>query len=180
MEHVVVKVRSSFLTEVLQAFERKNFRVVALKAANGMASVAVSAPSAIAEGARLVAHLKGVLPFAELYASSTLEEALDLMHSTFAAREVVQWEPSDDADECSAISPLGAPLQGAQNSREAFWLQELLQPGAVGGDLGRRFCAQLRRDSYVPLLMPPEGHALYAAVESAASRWFAQVAGMLI
>eukprot|EP00966_Prymnesium_polylepis_P139741 3228711-Prymnesium_polylepis.1 len=174
-EHVVVTVAAPYIADVLQVYERKNFRVVALKASQGTARASLAAPSALAEGASLAAHLAATLPAAaQFHASSTLEEALTLMHTSFGPREVVQWEPHEDPDECSAVAPLDAPLTGSHNDfRESFWLQELLRPGAVGSELGARFCAQLRRDSYVPVLMRPEESAAHHAVEVAAARWFA-------
>ena len=71
------------------------------------------------------------------------------------------------------LHALEAPLAGSHNDfRESFWLHELLRPDAVGTALGAAFCAQLRRDSYVPVLLRPEESALYGRVEADASAWF--------
>jgi len=147
---------------------------VALKTSKGMACVSLAAPSALADGAKLSAQLQSFLPSAAQYRStSTLAESLTLMHSVFSEQEVVQWEPYEDEEECGAVSVIG-PLLGSHNGfREFFWLHELLPAGTVGTDVSARFCAQLRRDSFVPLLLSKRDSDLYHAVEAAASSWFA-------
>ena len=51
-----------------------------------------------------------------------------------------------------------------------------MAPGAVGSAAsaaGQRFCHQLRRDSFVPVLVPKSARRNLAAVEAAALEWFA-------
>jgi len=96
------------------------------------------------------------------------------MHDAFGPREVVQWE-TDEEPSCWTRADAVDELLGAHNgNRQCFLLEDL-----VGGsdvkmrtETGRRFCAQLRRDSYVPVLLPADRGALFNDVEEAASEWF--------
>ncbi|KAL3933662.1 MAG: hypothetical protein SGPRY_000188 [Prymnesium sp.] len=175
LEPLVLRMSTPHVSHALMLFERKGFRLVGLKASDGMAHLALSAPAALASAAPLCAHLSQTLPAsANFHASSTIEESLERMHATFSAREIVQWEPYEEAEVDGEVSLLSMPLLGAHNSfREHFWLHELLSPDTVGSETSKRFCSQLRRDSFVPLLLPKEDADLYKCVEEAASSWFA-------
>ena len=68
--------------------------------------------------------------------------------------------------------PLPVP-HGAHNGlKDSIRLADLIAPGAVGSATGRQFCAQLRRDSFVPLVLTAAERALLEKVECGASAWF--------
>lgn len=174
-EHIVLTVSACHVWEVLQVFERKDFRLVALKASQGMARAAFAAPNALLDGQKLASYLLASLPAtAHFHASSSFEESLALMHGSFQGREIVQWEPSQEDEDASAVTPLSPYLlMGSHNKlRENFQLCDLVCPTSVGSEAGRRFCEQLRRDSFVPLLLSNDESSLYHEVERMASQWF--------
>ena len=170
----VTPLQSTFTA--LTPFEKKGFSVVGVKNHGGGALVALRGPSELmAAGRALATKVAATLPpNATLVASSSVAEALEWMHEVFRnPREIVQWTaPEESAGWLRANED--EPLRGAHNgNRESFTLAELMAPGAVGSEAGRRFCAQMRRDSYVPILLPASERALFEDVEAAAMKWFA-------
>ena len=163
---------------VLAPLERRGLTLVGLKTTPaGEAVIAVRGSAGLcARGSALCDSLRAVLPAgAPLRAAASLSESFELLRASFGPRELVQWEPNvtEEEEPCEWVRP-AASLLGAHNSDdEAIWLSELV--GApIGSALGLRFCAQMRRDGFARLLVGPEQHALYAAIEDAATRWFCQ------
>jgi len=164
--------------DVLAPLERKGLTLVGLKTnAAGEAVAAVRGAAGLcSRGAELVASLRTALPpGASLRAATSVTESLELLHATFGPRELVQWEPDGEEEEpCEwAVSAVPSLLGDHNGHCESFWLSELV--GApVGSALGVRFCAQLKRDGYVPLLVGAEQQQLYQMIEDEAASWFEQ------
>ena len=178
MEPLCLRCAVQHVPTVLGPFERKGFELVGLKTRGGGALIALRGPAdAIAAGRELVAALlASELPAgATVLASASLTEALDWMHDVLGGpREVVQWQDPDEAGYWLRAEGDLAPSGAHNDNRECFRLADLMHaPGEDGGGAGARFCAQLRRDSYVPILVPAEQRALLEAVESGAAQWFA-------
>jgi hypothetical protein len=195
VEHLVLAIEPlASVFAVLAPYEQKGFEVVGVKSRGGGAVVALRAsPTAIAAGRALAAKLTdsptALPPGTSVRVSQSAPEALQWMFDAFdgalnkdgVSREVVQWEPDEEEADLKAPSgygygeePLPVP-HGAHNGlQDSIKLSDLLAPGAVGTETGRRFCAQLRRDSYVPLVLTAKEHKLLEQVERGATGWFAQ------
>ena len=178
VEVLVLITDSAHAFSVLAPLERRGLTLVGLKTTPaGEAVIAVRGSAGLcARGSALCDSLRAVLPAcAPLRAAASLSESFELLRASFGPRELVQWEPNvtEEEEPCEWVRP-AASLLGAHNSDdEAIWLSELV--GApIGSALGLRFCAQMRRDGFARLLVGPEQHALYAAIEDAATRWFCQ------
>ena len=181
LETLILRVDAAHAFAVLAPYEQKGFELVGMKTDGGSAIIAFRAePVAITAGRALAAKLLKTLPAGTtLHATQTQAEALELLHSSFGApasqvsKEVVQWEPDEDA---AWVRDGGeeAPLGSHDDMCERFLLADLLTPNAVGSDIGKRFCHQMRRDSYVPIVVPAATHRMFTAVEDAAATWFLQ------
>ena len=187
VDHLCLRISPlSAVFTVLGPFEKKGFEVVGMKSRGGGALIALRAsPSAVAAGRALADKVRAsLLPAgATLVVSSSATEALEWMHEALGnPREVVQWEPDaeltswkdaggDAAEDCT---PEVIPFGAHNGNCESFRLSELLAPCAVGSALGARFCAQMRRDSYVPLVVTAAERKLLERVEEGATGWFAQ------
>ena len=179
MEALCLRCSARDVFTVLGPFERKGYEVVGLKSRGGASLIALRAsPAAVQAGRTLATKLLPTLPAgASLVASQTMAEALEWLHEWLGgptqqtSREVVQWEPDDDqwwlrdrGDE---------QILGSHNGNcERFTLGELLAPGAVGSSVGARFCHQMRRDSYVPIVVTAADRQLLSDVEEGAVEWF--------
>ena len=169
-EVVVLHAPTADVASVLYLFEHRGFQLVGLKACAGTARIALRAcPDSAADAPELCAALQRSLPTgASVESTSSTEEALSVLHAHFSARELVQWADDGPGSLCATV-PMGDPC----DHREAFWVSDLLGPSARSG-AGGRFCAQLRRDGYVPLLLSSAHRAIFERVELAAARWFEQ------
>ena len=173
LEHLVLRCDVAHTFTVLAPYERKGFETVGVKSRGSGALIALRAnASACAAGRAMVTAVRASLPAgATLLASASAAEALDWMYDALGPRELCQWVPEGDAEWVRADA--GEELQGTHNgNQECFRLSDLMQPDSVGSAVGVRFCAQLRRDSYVPLLLPTGDRKRYEAIEEAASEWF--------
>ena len=173
MEHLALRCDVAHAFTVLAPYERKGFEMVAVKSRGAGAMIVLrSTAEACASGRVMVDAVRATLPAgATLLASGSAIEALAWMHEALGPRELCQWVPEDESGWVRANA--SENLLGAHNdNQEYFLLSELIAPGAVGSELGARFCAQLRRDSYVPLLLPASERSRFEAIEEAASAWF--------
>ena len=180
LETLVLRVDAAHAFTVLAPYEQKGFELVGMKTRGSSAIIALRAEHAAIEAGRALASklLKTLPKGATLMASKTQAEALELLNSALGApalqvsKEVVQWEPDEEA---AWVRDGGEEqILGSHDGMcERFTLAELIAPGAVGSDVGKRFCHQMRRDSYVPIVVPAATHQLFTAVESAATEWFA-------
>lgn len=186
MEHLVLRIRpSSSAMAVLEPYEKKGFEVVGMKSQSDGSSVIAlrGSISVIIAGRALAEQIKAaVMPHgATLQVSTTAAEALAWMYETLGnPREVVQWA-SDEEDVAWKVMPeeglvnaKGAPYGSHMENCERIRLSDLLAPGALGSAIGQRFCAQLKRDSYVPLVVSAAERELFEVVEHNAAEWFAQ------
>ena len=174
MEPLVLRTTLDAVVSVIAPFEAKGFELIGVKTAGGGAIIAFRASSAAcAAGRGMVDVVRGRLgPGTILVASATVSEALDWMYGVFGPRDISQWQP-DDGDAC-ARPDAERELQGTHNGNvECFRLAELVQASSVGSEAGTRFCDQLRRDSYVPILLPASERRRFAEVEDGAAEWFA-------
>ena len=184
LEPLVLRTAPSAVFTVLAPYEKKGYEVTGLKTRGGGALIALRAsPEAVAAGRLMALKLKATLPpSTPLVASASVSEALEWLHgdlgagvaggcaaTTQVSKEVVQWAPEEEESWVHADGPL---LGSHDDHRERFTLADLIAPDAVGTAAGEAFCHQLRRDSYVPILVPPEVKRSFLAVEGSAAEWF--------
>ena len=147
-DHLCLRCDVALMPTVLAPFERKGFELVGAKSSSGSALLALRGPVAAVAGGRALAEdvRRGLPAGASLLVSSSTEESLEWMSQALGPRELVQWEPQGASEWLHADDI----LLGVHNeNRGAVSLPELLAPGRRGEEAGARFCAQLRRDSYV-------------------------------
>ena len=166
--HFVLRCDAGRTFDVLQPFEAKGFDLVGLKTHEDISWIALrsEAPGAATQVTAMSHKLDRTGSW--LFVSTTQEEALSLLHAHFSVpRELVQWDADNGCD-------AGIPFGDHFNNCSCFWVRDLLAGSDRAAALGARFCEQLRRDSYVPLLLPAPEAELLRLIEENAAMWFAE------
>ena len=165
---VVVRAPSSSRFDALGAFERRGLHVVGLASDGGELLIALRCADASAAAA-VRSTCAALTPPAS--ATPTQQAALEQLHRHFYDRpSLAHWETEEDA----WVAPRPTLLGTHGDNPETFPLARLLAPGADGSAEAARFCAQLRRDSYVPVLLGPAERELVELCEASAHAWFEQ------
>ena len=165
---VVVRAPSSSRFDALGAFERRGLHVVGLASDGGELLIALRCADASAAAA-VRSTCAALTPPAS--ATPTQQAALEQLHRHFYDRpSLAHWETEEDA----WVAPRPTLLGTHGDNPETFALARLLAPGADGSAEAARFCAQLRRDSYVPVLLGPAERELVELCEASAHAWFEQ------
>uniref|UniRef100_A0A7S0IST1 Fe2OG dioxygenase domain-containing protein n=1 Tax=Calcidiscus leptoporus TaxID=127549 RepID=A0A7S0IST1_9EUKA len=178
---LVISVSPANLLDALLPLERLGLDLVALKHSSRVAEDAgardlVAAPTVedcvhvvlrcppvlLARSTAMCASLAETVP--SLRACTHQQQALQLLYEHFGSRDIAQWK-SQAAD---------APLLGDpdEHGLRCFAIDELTR--ADSGSCGAAFCAQLRRDGFVPLLVPKDQRHLFKLVERDAADWFSR------
>ena len=178
MEHLCLRTESAHTFQVLEPYEKKGFELVSIKSCGGGSLIVLRASGAACAAGRAMATkvLKQLPTGATLATSASLEEALNWMNESLGPREIVQWTADEEPSCWTRLDAIDELLGSHNGNREYFLLEELVggSDATAQAAAGARFCAQLRRDSYVPVRMPASKGALFHEVEEAASQWFKQ------
>jgi hypothetical protein len=178
MEHLCLRTQSAHTFQVLEPYEKKGFELVSIKSCGGGSLIVLRASGAACAAGRAMATkvLKQLPAGATLATSASLEEALNWMNESLGPREIVQWTTDEEPSCWTRLDAIDELVGSHNGNREYFLIEELVggSDATAQAAAGARFCAQLRRDSYVPVRMPASKRALFHEVEEAASQWFKQ------
>eukprot|EP00965_Chrysotila_dentata_P239868 6203357-Pleurochrysis_carterae.AAC.1 len=156
----VLSCELSHLPRVLELLEQKGFDVV------GVAQQGTSVLLAFRVTAAMVHCVEGICAKLRSRAAPSLvlvadqDRALSILREHFASKQLLHWQPANNNE-----TILGSP---GRHPLHCYNFADLCAPCRPGA--GAEFCAQLRRDGYVPLLVSSELQQLYSQVEADAAR----------